>query len=609
MLTDGRHDKSAPLPHTVYRDRIARMRATLSDLENRDRFLSNSRFIVFLVIVGVSIAAWRSPAVSLWWASIPGVVFIGLLTVHARVGREINRMQDGIRFYEGGLARIGDTWSGMGTPGDAWAPEEHPYARDLDLFGTGSLFELLNTTRTQFGEETLSKWMCAPASIDTIESRREAVAELRERLDLREALGVAGADIRSGLHPIRLRSWATSRQGRLSKKTMWLARGLTVLSFWAIAHLLNGGFMLYFPLLNLFIANLFFLRFAERHFEERMAGIDSAVQDLRLFVLLAECLEKEEFSSPLLAAHQKRLTRGERSASESIRNLERMFVALEQIRNQLFAPFAILWLWVIHMMDAIEGWRESHGELILEWMNALGEIEALCALATYSFEHPDDATATLVRQDTPRVEGIDLGHPLLPSTQCVRNGVTLNREHSLIVVSGSNMSGKSTYLRTIGINIVLALMGAPVRAKSMALTPCMVGASIRVEDSIQEGISHFYAEILRLKLIESLAAKKLPVVFLIDEILHGTNSNDRRVGTEGVMNHLLALGAIGLITTHDLELTRMRGFEQAKMRNVHFEDRMEKDALEFDYRVRDGVVVNSNALALMRSIGIDIPDP
>jgi DNA mismatch repair ATPase MutS len=239
------------------------------------------------------------------------------------------------------------------------------------------------------------------------------------------------------------------------------------------------------------------------------------------------------------------------------------------------------------------------------WLDAIGEFEAIASLATYAFERPDDVYPAIV-EGPALFEGEDLGHPLLPAAGCVRNGVSLGGSIRMLMVSGSNMSGKSTLLRTVGVNAVLALCGAPVRARALRIAPMQIGASLHIIDSIQSGTSHFYAEILRLRAILERTRGPFPVLFLIDEILHGTNSHDRRIGSEAVLRGLVDAGAIGLVTTHDLALTAIVDGLGGRAQNVHFVDRLENGRLTFDYRMRPGVVDHSNALALMRNIGLDV---
>jgi hypothetical protein len=314
-----------------------------------------------------------------------------------------------------------------------------------------------------------------------------------------------------------------------------------------------------------------------------------------LSALLAR-LEHPSFASALLSRLQAELAADGRRASRSLMRLHRLMRV---------APYTPLLLGGTPMLLALENWRGTRGQALGRWLSALGEFEALCALAAYSFENPDDPFAEIV-PDGPCFEAEQLGHPLLPRTRCVRNDIRLNAGLRLLVVSGSNMSGKSTFLRTVGINAVLALAGAPVRARRLRIAPLVLGATLRVQDSLQTGRSRFYAEVLRVRQLLDLARGRPTLLFLLDELFQGTNSQDRRAGAEGVVRILIACEAIGLVTTHDLALTEMAEHLQPLAANVHFEDRFENGVLLFDYLLRPGVVQSSNGLALMRAVGIDI---
>jgi DNA mismatch repair ATPase MutS len=288
-----------------------------------------------------------------------------------------------------------------------------------------------------------------------------------------------------------------------------------------------------------------------------------------------------------------------------VARLRRLLELLEARQNQLFAPIAAMLLWSTQLGLAIEAWRALSGAAVPRWLEAVGEFEALCALASYAFEHPADPFPELLEGGI-RYEAEGLGHPLLPEARSVRNDLQLGPALRLLVVSGSNMSGKSTWLRTIGTNAVLAFAGAPVRARSMALSPLALGSSLRILDSLQSGASKFYAEITRIGEIVTQARGERPLLFLLDEILNGTNSHDRRIGAEAIVKSLVDRDAIGLVTTHDLALARIADELAPRAENVHFEDQLVDGEMRFDYRLRPGVVARSNALALMRAVGLEV---
>jgi DNA mismatch repair ATPase MutS len=295
--------------------------------------------------------------------------------------------------------------------------------------------------------------------------------------------------------------------------------------------------------------------------------------------------------------------------SQRLARLNRLIEYLDS-RDNVFVRIAeVFILWTPHLAVKVEDWRRHSGPAVRRWLTAMGEMEALASLSSHAYEHPADPFPQ-VTPGPPLLEAEEIGHPLLPENRVVRNDIRIGGADPagprVMIVSGSNMSGKSTMLRTLGINAVLAQAGAPVRAKSLRMSPLAVGASIRVSDSLQGGVSRFYAEILRLRQILDLTAGELPVLFLIDEFLHGTNSHDRRIGAEALVRGLVERGAMGLITTHDLALADVADTLGEKAANVHFEDHVENGEIRFDYRMRPGVVRKSNAIELMRSVGLEI---
>jgi DNA mismatch repair ATPase MutS len=294
--------------------------------------------------------------------------------------------------------------------------------------------------------------------------------------------------------------------------------------------------------------------------------------------------------------------------SRRIATLQREIDLLDARRNQIFMPFSCLLFWGTQFAHAIEAWRAAAGPAVPRWLAVVGEFEALAALAGYAWEHPEDPFPDIVDETRgPRFDAEGLGHPLIPQGTCVPNDVRLGGGHPhALVVSGSNMSGKSTLLRTVGVNTVLALAGAPVRARRLTLTPLSVGATLRVQDSLQSGTSRFYAEITRLRAIVDLTQGSPPLLFLLDEMLNGTNSRDRRAGAEAVLGWLIDRGAIGLVTTHDLALSEIADALAPRAANVHFEDHLADGRMRFDYLCRPGIMTRSNALALMRAVGLDV---
>jgi DNA mismatch repair ATPase MutS len=342
-----------------------------------------------------------------------------------------------------------------------------------------------------------------------------------------------------------------------------------------------------------------------KQLDEVLHKAEHAFEDLDLVSALVARIEAEPFHAQLLKSLKATFVLDARSASEAIDRLRRITDRIQSRHNMFLRIFDVPLMISVRVALAAEAWRREHGTRIPQWLASLGEMEALVSLATYSYEHPADPFPEFVSAPA-CFAAEEIGHPLIPAAGCIRNDAKIGQRPSVLLISGSNMSGKSTLLRAVGINTVLAMAGAPVRARRVQMTPLQVGAGIRVNDSLQEGSSRFYAEIKRLRQIFDLTAGEFPVLFLLDEVLQGTNSNDRRVGTEGILAGFLKRGAIGIVSTHDLALTEINASHPEAIQNLHFQDELKDGRMSFDYILRPGVVVKSNGLELMRSIGLDV---
>lgn len=597
-------EDAASEPNREYQRRLAARRKVAARLAQRERSIGNVRLLVFTVGLVLAWLAWGAELLSAAWLLVPVTVFAGLVVVHARVIDDRKRAERSVQFYERGLGRLEERWAGAGERGERFVDDQHPYGRDLDLFGEGSLYELLCTARTQSGEETLADWLRAPANPVVVRARQEAVAELRPCLDLREEMALLGSEVRSGVNARSLIAWAEMAPTLPSPRARVAAALLVALTAISLG-LWQAAWWGPLPMLALLAAEGTFGWWYRSRVLRVIRAVDRPDHDLVLLSELLGRLETERFASARLVALRAELISGDEPAARCITKLHRLVHLLDARKNELFAPVSALLLWGTQLAFAIESWRASYGSRVAGWLAAVGEIEALGALASHAFEHPADPFPSVV-ESGPCFEAEALGHPLLPERRCVRNDVILGGETQVWIVSGSNMSGKSTLLRTVGVNTVLALAGAPVRAQRLRLSPLAIGGSLRIQDSLQRGTSHFYAEITRLRQIVQIAEGRIPLLFLLDEILSGTNSHDRRIGAEAVVRGLVERGAVGFITTHDLALARIADELAPRVLNVHFEDHLENGRMSFDYRLRPGVVRKSNALELMRAVGLPV---
>ncbi len=615
-------------PVREYAHRLEERQSRTVRLAGRERLVGNARVAVFLFGLLLVFLAFGAHWLSAWWLVLPIVLSTVLLFYHERVTRAWHRSKRAVAFYTNGLARLQDAWRGRGQSGSRFQDDTHPYAGDLDLFGAGSLFELLCTARTRAGEDTLASWLLRAADMEEIRARQAAVAELRPLLDLREDLALLGSDVPAGVDFNALAAWGAESPLLTARWPRWAALILGLLTTTALAGWLltqfgllhdDSTFTRFFlemhstPFALLLAVQVSFAGWYYGRVQRVLSAVERRGRDLALLSNVLARLEEAEFECPRLRALRAALDttahpRGGRSLppSERIAQLGNLLDLLHSRRNQLFMPFAYLLLWGTQIAHDIERWRAAAGPAIGRWLNVVGQFEALGALAAYSYENPDDPFPEIATEGTPCYDGEQLGHPLLPASQCVRNDLRLTEGLRVLIVSGSNMSGKSTFLRTAGINAVLALAGAPVRARRLRLSPLALGATLRIQDSLQQGRSRFYAEILRVRQIVDLTRGPLPLLFLLDEIFAGTNSHDRRQGAEAIVRGLVEAGAIGLVTTHDLSLTHIAEQLAPRAANVHFADHFEQGEMKFDYRIQTGVVRHSNALALMRAVGLRV---
>ena len=595
-------------PRAEYTKRLEQCGETIAAKDRLHFRLGNLKLLVVACGLLAAYLALAKHWFSAYWLLGLVAIYVALALAHELVLRAKARASSAAEYYRKGIARIDDRWTGTGQSGERFRVGAHVYAEDLDIFGPGSLFELLSTARLPMGENRLADWLTRPSPKAAVLSRQALVAELREKLDLRERMAVAGESLRPRLDPESLVSWGEH------------APELPGNIWWAVCVLLTAAMIagtvywfstaILWPLLLVLVLEGLLRRHFRSHAEAVVEKVDCNAEGLVLFANILKLLEQESFHSLHLQQLCAPLQADGELASQAIRRLASIVYWIDGRHSLLGHLVELPFLYTLQLGFAAETWRRHWGKHMRSWVNVAAEMEALLSLASYSFEHPADLFPEFVpessAQENALFAGENLGHPLIAEVKCVRNSVRLDAETRVLLVSGSNMSGKSTLLRTIGINAVLAMAGAPVRAKSLRLTPLAVGTSIRRNDSLQEGRSGFYTEILQIRRVFELTEKPAPLLFLFDELLEGTNSKDRRIGADGLLKALLKRGAIGAVTTHDLALTEITASAGAMVRNMHFEDQVKDGKMAFDYRLREGVVAKSNAIELMRLMGFEI---
>lgn len=613
------HAPAAPAngPLAGYRRLCSQAAEQRGRLGARSARLANARGLSFaLAAVSMSLAAFGDWGVVGWALGAAALVgFAVLVVLHDRVihAETFERLRE--QAASAGIARCTGKWGELPQDGRRFRDDAHPFSGDLDLFGPHSLFQSLNTARTGFGQAALARLLTSNSSIAEARKRQAAVVALVAQPALRtelEVLSSAQAGPRSTdadvpLDLARLLEWAEAPAQLTPRRGLvWCARLLPPLLLLTLVATRVFGLPWAFFAAVLGLQGWLSIR-ALPASSEAFAAVSAspgAFRRLRPSLRQVESLAVED---PLLRALRQRLTEGGRPASEQMARFERVLGWFELRHNAMVYPFInALLLWDIHCVVALEDWQARSGRALRGWLQAIGELEALCALATLAHDHPEYCFPEF-RDDSALFEAEGLAHPLLEVSQRVGNDVSLPSAGRALLVTGSNMSGKSTLLRSMGLAAVMAFAGGPVCARTLRIGALRVYTSMRIHDSLSQGVSHFYAELQKLRKAVEAADSKPPVLFLLDEILHGTNSEERQIGARWVLARLLELGALGAVSTHDLGLCELSSDMMRFVQTVHLKETVVGGGLHFDYRLRPGVVQGGNALQLMRSLGLAVP--
>lgn len=607
------------LPETLiasYEQAAARHGAERDRQRQRARVVSYARIVSFLGAAGSLVAAVGGARGATLWGVASGVGFLGFLAlvyVHSRVDAA-ERWHDALARLNGEAAlRVGRQWERLPVIAVQPAAPDHPYAHDLDLFGQASLFQLLGWVGSEAGRRTVRDWLLSPAEPGVVAQRQDAVRELAPLAEFRQEFSALGRLVEPGAQELdSFFAWAEGRGWMHA--TAWLP-WTTVAVRWAILVLLGlqlagvtDRLLWLYPMLVGLVLSGLYGRQTQQTFTWVFSRQPLFHQHAEMFARLASM----PAASPHLAELKARLARSGLTAAREMAALDQL-KRLSDLRYQALFHFPVnaLTLWDFYVIARLERWQRRAGAHLREWFEILGEVDALSALGSLAHDNPEwvypevDANAV-------RLTARGLGHPLLPDAHRVVNDVEVGPPGTLLLVTGSNMSGKSTLLRSIGVNAVLAQMGGPVCASRLSMPPLAVYTSMRVQDSLEAGVSYFMAALQRLKLIVD-AARRSPqgaprLMYLLDEILQGTNTAERQVAVRHILGHLLALPVVGAVTTHDLELAASPDLSQA-CQSVHFsegvEDRGDGARLSFDYTLRPGVATSRNALKLLRLVGLD----
>lgn len=601
-------------PETTYRRRQKAFLEERDHCASRLRRIGQGRLLTFLI--GGGLLVWVPETGDAWpyVLAVTVAVFAGFLALVAYqrlVEARCENYQMLADLNAEGLARRQRDWDALPTETPE-APDEtaHALAEDLDLFGHGSIFSLLSTVGAP-GRQKLAGWLLEPADPQVIGRRQAAVAELAQDVELREAIAINGRKMRRE-RPASLASfidWAESEPWLHRRPgLLWSARLLPLVPI-ALIALNIVGLVSY---LTWVLALAGILAFSNQvagkvhHIFDRAFAREGGFQE---YAELIRLVEEADFSAPLLREIQARLAAEETRAHEEMERLHRL-VSLSEVRlSMMYVALQALTLWDFHVLDRLEAWQLRSGRRVRNWLTAVAEADALAALATLSFDQPDWAFPEITRDGTAALEARDIGHPLLPDSVRVVNDITVPPPGRFLFITGSNMSGKSTLLRAIGTNVILAQAGGPVCASALRLPPVSLATSMRVHDSLQAGLSHFMAELQRLKAVVEAArrAEDRPLLYLLDDILQGTNSAERQIAARKVVQHLLEENAIGCVTSHDLALADEETLSTA-CDAVHFTESVEEGSagpkITFDYRLQPGVATSRNALKLVELVGL-----
>jgi hypothetical protein len=607
-----------------YLENAARYATERDRQSRRYRYVSHARLVLFLgaaAFVLSAIPAGTAGAGIRVAAGVAGfVAFFALVYWHSRIDASQRWFATLALVNEEAAARVDRAWDRL-SPASVTGPgTAHAYADDLDLFGHASLFQLLGWVGTEAGRQTLAGWLTAPAAPGVSRARQRAVAELARRAPFREELAALGRLVEPSSHDLDgFFRWAEGGPWLTRRRWLvWTVRTVSastiLLLAMQIAGLVDRPFWFYPLLPSLALFGLY-----ERRIQATFRQAFSRDRQLQQHSTIFTRLAAGSFTSPALQRLQEDLRQ---SGATAAREMARL-AAIRQLADLRFVQLfhfviGLLTLWDFHVLVWLERWQVRNAAHLRRWFGALGEFDALAALAALAHDNPAWAFPEVLDQGA-RVEARSLGHPLIPALRRVHNDVTVGPPGSFLLVTGSNMSGKSTLLRAIGLNVVLAQAGGPVCAAAMTLPPVSVYTSMRVQDSLEEGVSYFMAALQRLRFVVSAARSSGPrdsvLLYLLDEVLQGTNTAERQVAVRRILRHLLTLRAIGAVTTHDLELASSEELAAA-CRPVHFTEGVEVVAgppgqahrevrLSFDYQLRPGVATSSNALKLLQVMGLD----
>jgi len=594
-------------PLEFYKQKIDLLQTDLNLLIKKKSSLG---WLRFAVITCAAAGFYFLLPYSIWYALAMLVflmiIFVRLVLADHKNKSSINHLKTLIQINEDELNAIAENYYHFKN-GSELKPKEHLYANDLDIFGHASVFQFINRTRSEMGSSTLAYWLLNPAPHETILKRQAAVKEISVQTAWRQELQAFGAAEKIQTSTTqRLEKWFAEDYNFIKSK-YWLLAGYLVpsLVFTVIILNLTDVFNNYTRNYFLLAAALFAFYVSKKvtpmhHQVSKMTG------ELEVLNQSIKLIEETNFKSAFLQDLQKQFIQDNNTASKQIKQLKKILERFDLRFNfVVFIPLNILLQWDLQQIIALEKWKQHNHEHALNWFKMLGEFEAISSLANLSFNHPAWCFP-LLKEDHFYIEGKEVGHPLIKASTCVDNPIKIEHKGEVMLVTGSNMAGKSTYLRSIGVNTILAMAGAPVCAAYFCLSPVQIISSMRIADNLEESTSTFYAELKKLKTIIDMVNNNEKVFILLDEILRGTNSLDRHTGSAALIKQLIKHNAACIIATHDVELAKLKEEYPVNILNYHFDVQVNNEELYFDYKLKEGICTSLNASILMKKIGIEL---
>ncbi|MEG6616687.1 DNA mismatch repair protein MutS [Peptococcaceae bacterium 1198_IL3148] len=592
----------------IYQQKKSGYQTELADAKKKDSQLVFYRSALAVTVIGLLVYSYFKEVANLYlYVALLVLIFMVVVNRHRKVRGQISHLENYVAINDQALKRLSGQWTSFPHRGEQFMAAEHPYSGDLNIFGQGSLFQYLNTTNLVTGERALAQLLGRPVAPDATTARQQAIKELASHLDWRQQLqanGIGGSNQPDNLD--KLLAWTRERplfENRNYVYLLWLLPVTTVILFILVVM---GKVSSNLPLVTL-IMQVVVATLSMGVTGRAFGSTEDTAAELDRLLKLLNHIEGQQFQAPLLVKLQRQLIKRQQTASQQAQALAKIATLINLRYSVVYHFINALIFFDLYTIRALDQWKAQYGRHLERWFEVIGQFEALSSLAILAHDNPQWVFPE-VTGDTPYFKATELGHPLINQGARVYNDVSLAQPGTIHIITGSNMSGKSTLLRTVGINLVLAYAGAPVCASALSCSNMNIYTSMRIQDDMEQNTSYFYAEIKRIKLIIDAAHRGESIIFLLDEIFKGTNSRDRITGARIIIKKLAQQAAIGMVTTHDLELSLLADELPRQISNYHFTDQIVGNEITFDYRLKTGVSRTTNAIALMKMIGIDVSD-